>query len=332
MDSPKYAAFTVLETTYKVVDDHAINVYTLIPKALPSPSSSPRPVMVKFHGGFLITGTALHPDWFPAWLVAYALRHAAVLVLPNYRLAPEATGLEIMADLHDFWAWLRSDFETYLAGAAPGVQVDLARVLSTGESAGGYLSVQSALGGEEQEQGSMVPTAAIATYPMLDMRSAFYTEDYPKVVLGAPTIPKEVMGEHLRAVEEDAKSGKRRVISSAAPPNRLPLALSAVQQGLFTKLLGEDTILFPLERIEHVSPEKVPPILIIHGRDDTGVPAEGSEKWVARARERFGSEKVALVLQPGEHGFDTDEKITLDTPWLKDALVPITAAWLGTDE
>ncbi|OQV01702.1 hypothetical protein CLAIMM_07007 [Cladophialophora immunda] len=334
MDSPKYSAFTVLETAYKVVDNHhPIHVYTLIPKALPSPRT-PRPVLVKFHGGFLMTGTALYPDWFAGWLVAYALRHGAVVVLPNYRLAPEATGVEILADLRDFWAWLGAEFQGYLAGepavgGEEGVQVDLGRVLTVGESAGGYLSVQSVLLESGPPPGIR---AAIAIYPVLDLKARFYTEEYaPKVVLGAPTIPGEVMAEHLRAIEEDAKRGQRRVVSSATPPERLPLCLSMVQQGLMTKLLGEERVLFPLETVEDVSPHQVPPVLVIHGRDDTAVPVEGSEKWVGKAREKLGDAKVALVVQPGEHGFDADENVTLDTPWLKDALVPITKAWLGTE-
>ncbi|KIY03564.1 uncharacterized protein Z520_00255 [Fonsecaea multimorphosa CBS 102226] len=344
MDSPKYSSFTILETTYKVVSNHAINVYTLIPKTVlssTSPSPSPRPIIVKFHGGFLITGTALYADWFSDWLVEYALLHSAVVVCPNYRLAPEATGSEIMQDLRDFWTWLATSFPAYLAAASPGVEVDLGRVLSTGESAGGYLSVQSALDAASPSAspspGMMKIRAAIALYPVLDLKARFYTEEYstPKVVLGAPTIPKEVMAAHLASIEEDAKHGRpRRVISSATPPERLPLCLSMVQQGLMTKLLGDEKILFPLERLDDILPtgaEAVPPILIIHGRDDSAVPVEGSEKWTAKAREKLGDDKVMLVVQPGEHGFDTAENgVTLDTAWLKEALGPVTAAWLGT--
>ena len=59
MDSPKYAAFHVFSTAYKVVDGHAIKAFTLIPKGLEEGS---RPVVVKWHGGFFVLGTALYPD------------------------------------------------------------------------------------------------------------------------------------------------------------------------------------------------------------------------------------------------------------------------------
>jgi acetyl esterase/lipase len=335
--SPKYAPFTVLSTSYKSVNDHPIQVYTLIPKLLlanitPASSSAaaggskptPSPMIVKFHGGFLVTGDALYDDWFPQWLVDYALQHTAVVVLPNHRLLPEATGREIMDDVHDFWTWLRDKFPAYLGAEAAGLEVDLAKVLVAGESAGGYLSIQSALG----SSGGLA-RASIATYPVLDVGSRFYTEEYEKVVLGRPTVPKDVFASHVAAVEEDAKNGKKRVVTSATPPDRLPFALSVVQQGLYRKLLGEEKFLYPLERVDDVGGQDVPPILIIHGSEDSAVPVEGSEKWVEKAGTKFGDEKVALIVQPGEHGFDTDPSVTLETPWLKDGLVRITEAWLG---
>ncbi|OAP63257.1 hypothetical protein AYL99_02484 [Fonsecaea erecta] len=128
------------------------------------------------------------------------------------------------------------------------------------------------------------------------------------------------MAAHLAAVEADAKRGTRRVVSSATLSDRLPLCLSMVQQGLTTKLLGEEKILFPLETLDDedvVSPNEAPLILIIHGRDDTAVPVEGSEKWVQKAREKPRDHaKVALVVQPGDHGLDTDQNVRLDMPWL----------------
>ncbi|KAJ9615822.1 hypothetical protein H2200_001899 [Cladophialophora chaetospira] len=331
---PKFAAFTVLSTTYKTVHGHPIEVYTLIPKLLlenitpasQSQSSSkpaPLPLVVKFHGGFLVAGDAIYEEWFPQWLVDYTLQHSALVVLPNYRLLPEANGLEILEDVHDFWAWLKTDFQTYLKKEAEGVEVDLGKVLVTGESAGGYLSIQSALG----SSGGLAK-ACVATYPVLDVSSRFYTEEYEKAILGAPMLPKEVLAEHIEAIEEDAKNGKKRVVTGATPPQRLPFALSIVQQGLYKKFLGDDKILDPFQRVDDVDAKDMPPILIIHGKEDTAVPVEGSEKWVEKVKGKFGNEKVELILRPGDHGFDNEPSITLEAPWLKDGLVTATEAWL----
>ena len=231
--------------------------------------------------------------------------------------------MEIMDDIHDFWTWMRDGFEAYLH-AEGDADVELRQVLVTGESAGGYLSVQSALG----SAGGMV-RAAIAMYPVLDIKSRFFTQEYEKIIMGQPMVPKDVLTDHLRAVEDDARNGKKRVVTGATPPERVPLAISIVQRGLYRKLLGEVRILYPFERIEDVQGEDMPPILIIHGREDSAVPVEGSEKWAEKANEEFGGDKVKLVVQPGEHGFDMEPSITLETPWLKNELVPITKAWLG---
>jgi hypothetical protein len=51
MDSPKYSQFHVSKTTYKTVNGHDLATYILVPKnCLPGP----RPIYVKFHGGFLV--------------------------------------------------------------------------------------------------------------------------------------------------------------------------------------------------------------------------------------------------------------------------------------
>lgn len=282
-----------------------------------------------------MTGDAIHADWFPQWQIDYLLRHNAIVVLPNYRLLPEAKGIEILDDVHDFWAWLARDFPVYLASETKeSVKVDLTKVLVTGESAGGYLSIQSALGSgrvSAEDVGSVMLKAAIATYPVLDIKSRFFSEEYEKSILGAPTLPKEILATFMQGVEQDAKAGNRRVVSAAVPPDRLPITLSIVQQGLYPKYLGDEKILYPLERIDEVNAADVPSILIMHGRDDTAVPVEGSQKWTDKAKQKFGDDKVDLVLQPGEHGFDNDPSVTLEMPWLKTALARITQAWLGSN-
>jgi acetyl esterase/lipase len=317
--SPKYHPFTLLSTSYKSVHDHAVEVHVLLPKNIASPQ--PRPVVVRFHGGFLVAGDALFDEWFPNWLISYLLQHDAIVVLPNYRLLPEATGLEIMQDMKDFWTWVRDgSLQRYLDQETTGVRADLDRILAVGESAGGYLSIQAALDG--------YPRATIATYPVLDVSSRFYTEEYEKILVGAPTVPKHVLANHLKEIEEDAKNGKTRVVTAATPPDRLPLAISLVQQGVYKKFLGDDPSLDPVARLDTVRADIVTPILIIHGKDDTAVPIEGSEVWLEKAESQLGPGNVELIVQPGDHGFDGAPDITLETPWLRDGLVRITKAWL----
>jgi len=312
MDSPKYAAFDISEITYKTFEGQPIKLYVFTPKKL---SPGKHPVLVKFHGGFLVTGAALYPDWFPQWLLDFITLHSAIAVLPEHRLMPESTGLDILEDFSDFWDWVRSGaLQSHLDATLPGVHADLAHVAACGESAGGYLSVQSGL---SQPKGFI--KAVIATYPCLDLESSYYSAAYEKSVLGAPTIPEAVLADHLKAMEPG------RIVTSVPPPGRLPIALSFVQQGRFPEFLGSDESLYPLKRMEKV--DEVPPMLILHGRDDSAVPVEGSVKFVDMAEKRWGKGKVVLHTEPGEHGFDGP--VPLDTPWLKELLPHVTRPWLG---
>ncbi|CAF9919935.1 MAG: hypothetical protein ALECFALPRED_001378 [Alectoria fallacina] len=67
----------------------------------------------------------------------------ALKTTPDYRLLPEANGAEVLDDIEDFWRWLHDTLPTLTTtwNASP----DLTRLACTGQSAGGYLAVQSAL-------------------------------------------------------------------------------------------------------------------------------------------------------------------------------------------
>lgn len=54
----------------------------------------------------------------------------------DYRLLPEASGLDILGDLDSLWEWVFSGLQKELA---PGIEVDLDKILLQGESAGIYL-------------------------------------------------------------------------------------------------------------------------------------------------------------------------------------------------
>jgi len=62
----RFAAFNITDATYKTVEGHNIQCTIFTPK---SPANGPRPVMVRWHGGFLITGDRMFQDWWPTWSV-----------------------------------------------------------------------------------------------------------------------------------------------------------------------------------------------------------------------------------------------------------------------
>jgi len=161
---------------------------------------------------------------------------------------------------------------------------------------------------------------------MLDLRSRFYTESYSKPIVHVPNIPASVLMDHLTANNDTGTW-----ITAVDPPDRLELAFSIVQNGLFLDVLGaEDKYLFPMDRIEDLLSAgksiRLPPMFIFHGEQDSAVPIEGSRKFVQFLRRMAPTTSVMLYTQDGDHGFDAGA--TLETPWLRDRLARISAAWL----
>jgi acetyl esterase/lipase len=123
----------------------------------PTPGSAPRPAVLTLHGGAMCVGTA-QLEAEPAARIAREL--GAVMVMPNYRLAPEhpfpAPLDDCMATLH----WMREHAEDL------GIDVD--RIAVFGPSAGGGLS--AAVAQRALDEGIALRVQAMI-YPMLDDRT-----------------------------------------------------------------------------------------------------------------------------------------------------------------
>lgn len=60
-----------------------------------------------------------------------------MIISPNYRLLPEAKGVDILQDLNNFWSWLSTGVEQSLASVGlSNIKLDLGQLLVVGESAG----------------------------------------------------------------------------------------------------------------------------------------------------------------------------------------------------
>ncbi|KAM0552674.1 hypothetical protein ACHAPJ_007771 [Fusarium lateritium] len=298
-----------------------IGVDILVPRRM---TTQRQPVIVRIHGGFLITGSSLFPAWFSKWVLDFAEEHNAVIISPNYRLLPEVKGRDIIQDMANFWAWVHSGGpEGHLASVGQSrVKLNLSQTLLVGESAGGYLALQSVLSGFTR------PRAIIALYPMIDMKAAHFTQFCQKTIVGVPNYPNEAVDEFLSAT-----SG-RAAITEADPPVRLDSAMAVVHNGRYLELLGEEPKLFVLERIKaQASPNKTgnplfPPLFLLHGEGDSAVPVEGTRKLVDILRRVDPKTRLHLAIQPGDHGFDF--KATIQEPWLKEGLDFITGPWLNS--
>ncbi|MCJ1251764.1 hypothetical protein MMC30_009002 [Trapelia coarctata] len=311
----KFNPFTIHSTSYKTVNKHPIGVDVLFPKNL---KPGKHPLIVRFHGGFLasVTGSSLFPWFFTNWILALATAHSAIIVSADYRLLPEATGQDILTDIADLWTWIHNDLRPYLSTVSPSptLEADLSRILVAGDSAGAYLAIQSAI---TQPAGSI--KTLVGLYPQLDMRSAFYTTKYEKSIFGMPMLPTDLVDKHIAATEPGT------VVTSAIPPSRIDLACAMVQNGRMLEFLGDDRVLFPVEMVKEV--ESMPPTLILHGRDDSAVPVEGSERFVEAFKGKHPETPVWLNVQPGDHGFDGEA--TLETEWLREDVAFVVEHWLG---
>lgn len=323
-DMSRFDDFNIFTTSYKEVDNHNISLNVLYEKGLSSSNNSTQPIILRFHGGGLVAGDSLFPDFFGQWLLELSKKYGAVIVSANHRLMPEANATDIFEDLEDFWTWVRSSLPDFLETKSQGnVKCDLNRILVTGESAGGYLALQLALNHPTKIR------TFLTQYPMADMRSRWFTESFEKNVFGVPQLPKSLIEEHLAMTKaRGAAAGNPKTVESSDPKlERGPLMFCMIQNGLYRDYFDVNSPkLFPIDRVENG--ERLPPAggLIWHGEKDSVVPVEGSIHFRDVVKKHLPDIDCRLVVRPGDHGFDATA--ALDEKWVDEALKPYVAAWL----
>ncbi|GKZ20244.1 hypothetical protein AbraIFM66951_001424 [Aspergillus brasiliensis] len=331
MQSPlaqkRLAGFDLVQTNYKTVGDHKIRADFIIPQ---SNYTGKRPVILRFHGGGFLTGDSLYFEWFPQYLFDIAKQYNAVIVSPNYRLLPEATSLDLFDDIEDFWIWLHSSAAAELLSSQPTpIELDLDRIMTAGESAGGTLSICLALAHPEEIR------AGTASFPGLVLKpveGASVQDDRPSLS-GLP------LEEANRLVDEAIKRGEEGIYQSAvAPPERLALMLASIETGRHYELYERGTEKDPRRPLRHSmerldEPDvKIPRggISIRHGLNDDIVPPALSQAFVDKARKvltgKPGGDKIVLTLRPGGHGFESET--TGDEEWLQENLRFAIETWL----
>ncbi|MFD0975086.1 alpha/beta hydrolase [Plantactinospora endophytica] len=133
------------------------------------------PLIVSFHGGGFISGTAAQNDWLNSHLAA---RCPAVVVAVEYRLAPEHVLPRAIEDGYDTLARIVDE--------ATGWGIDPAALAVVGESAGGMIAALVAL--RARKDGPPL-RAQVLNYPSTDWTETM--ADYPSFVENAdnPTLP-----------------------------------------------------------------------------------------------------------------------------------------------
>lgn len=338
------AKFSQFETKYPTANGTIhIPVYVLIPKILlaqpvaaKAKNREPQkhPVFVRFHGGGLMTGTAMLGEWLSPWNFLWALKHGGVVVLPDYRLLPEANGADILQDIDAFWDWVAKDLQSYISATIPKetpIGIDLDRTISMGESAGGYCAIQSGfLHSKLKTEHGINIRGVLAPFPMVDLDDPWFSVPgyaSERKFVGLPTMPISIIEDHLDSIRRqilDSPDGKTKpVVTSGVPPERLDLMIAVFQHGALDQfLLGElDAVpedCYPVRRIQKV--EWYPPLFIMHGLQDGAVSDEGSSTFVAKLKEGIKGVEVRLELHNGDHGFDKEFDHEEKEGWFGDAM------------
>jgi acetyl esterase/lipase len=274
--------------TYKTVGDTKIQADVYRPD-----DTKVRPVLVWLHGGALITGNR---GSVPRQLMDLCRQEGYALVSFDYRLAPEVKLPEIAADLDDAFRWLRSD-------AAKENHLDAERLVVTGGSAGGYLTL---LAGTRLKPR---PRGLVAYWGYGDVDGDWYTKPsdfYRKQPLVSKEDAYKAVGDKALTGSEAGFDGKGR--------GRFYLYLR--QNGLWTKeVTGFDPAtdrakLDPYCPVRNITPE-YPPTLLIHGTVDTDVPYELS---VAMDKEltRHKVEHELVTVKDAGHGLAGGDKKLVD--------------------
>ncbi len=231
---------------------------------LPRERSDPRPTLVYIHGGGWVSGTK---EASVLRLLPY-LRLGMNVVNVEYRLARYSLAPGAVADCRCALRWVIANAEEY------GFDAD--RIVVTGHSAGGHLSLMTGVLDEAAGFDYECVTGSLAGPVELDLKVAAVVNWF-----GITDVSDLLEGEN--------------------------------QQGYAVRWMG--SLADRLEIAERVSPltyvrENLPPILTIHGDADKIVPYQHAVR-LHKALDRAGAPNRLHTVEGGKHGGFTNEQMVL---------------------
>jgi acetyl esterase/lipase len=211
------------------------------------------PIIVWIHGGALMWGSS---GSLPKEQLEFYLNAGYYVLSIDYRLAPETKLHEIIEDIKDAIIWVRNNDKQ--------LQIDPKRLFVIGHSAGGYLALMTGYILDNP------PRAIVSFYGYGNIQNEWCNQP-DSFYMNLGIIPKEKAFKLIRS----------SVITSASHNERFDLYLYCRQQGVWTKMVsgfdpGKEPEYFdrfcPIKNIN----SSFPPVLLIHGDNDTDVPFKQS--------------------------------------------------------
>ncbi|KAI5468188.1 hypothetical protein BGZ63DRAFT_419816 [Mariannaea sp. PMI_226] len=222
------------------------------------------PVLVYWHGGGFIVGDRLYEPWWPVWLLEFALSQDAMIVAPDYRLLPEATGADVMDDMDAFWTWFLGNLPDTAESESWPVQPDINHVICVGHSSGGAIALISSL-----ERPDVGIKAVVSLYGPLYSNVPELKMTRPRKILGSLPPPPREAEANIRTYLQRTKGTIR---TQGDVMEMWGLVACILQQGRLPRMVNQkpDARLDPTTRIE--KSKICPPIWILHGTDDSVQP------------------------------------------------------------
>jgi acetyl esterase/lipase len=272
--------------TYKLVGSLEIKLNLYVP----SISTSSLPILVWFHGGGLLQGSRSR---VATHMVNGVSKYGFALVSADYRLAPQVTVAEILTDVQDC---LKFVYDKLPKHTPTGIALDTSRIIVSGSSAGGYLSLLAGLYSKVKIR------AILAIYPITNPYGKFFTNPQP--------IPESHIDQALVAPYLDRNA--EAAADSDAESTRNKFYFYMMQEANLASLLsikpGEDTFIISEQLKKRRS---FLPCFIVHGDADRYVGVEQADE-VVNILKNIGADYDYERLMGVDHLFDIDEKVQME--------------------
>lgn len=276
--------------TYKTVGDLEIQLDLHRPD-----DEKIRPAVVSIHGGALMLGSKQGIGRVGSML----LDEGYCVLSIDYRLAPETKLPEIINDIEDAFRWIH-------ANAKDKLHADTSKLIVTGGSAGGYLTLTSGFRIKPR------PAVLVSLWGYGDLVGPWMTT------------PSQHPRHQTSAISTmDIAALKNGPPVAFSTNETLPLRGGFYQQTRLTATWPQEVSgfdpktdpekFYPYMAVKNVSKD-YPPTLMIHGTADTDVPFEQSQMMASQFREH-GVPFELIRVENGEHGLQGAEKKDIGTAY-----------------